>query len=144
MKLNQGTTYQIGLIQAQAYRRLQNHYHAALEPYGISIPEWSLLGMLRDAGSMTPSELAKILKSKVSHPSALIAKLEKRGLVKRRADGEDKRSTHIALTAAGAKLVPAVENHVRATLRHDLKDLNAAELVLYYRLLAKLAKGFEE
>ncbi len=144
MKFNPGTTYQIGLVQAQAYRRLQHHYHAALAPYNISIPEWSLLGTIHDAGSMIPSDLAKALKSKVSHPSALIAKLEKQGLVRRNADGEDKRSTHVSLTPKGEELIPVVEKHVRKSLRADLNDLNAAELLTYYNLLAKLAKGLKE
>ncbi|HUC20157.1 MAG TPA: MarR family transcriptional regulator [Candidatus Polarisedimenticolaceae bacterium] len=138
------TTYRIGIIQAQAYRRLQNHYRAALKPYQLSVPEWSLLGIVIDTGSMTPSELAKALKSKVSHPSALIGRLEKRGLLQRDANGGDKRSTRVSLTPAGRKLIPAIETHVRTKLCGDLDDLSTTELSAYFKLLSKLAKGMED
>lgn len=144
MKIKPGTTYEIGLIQAQAYRRLQNHYHLALKPFKLSIPEWSLLGTLYDGHAMTPSDLAKALKSKVSHPSALISSLEKRGLLSRQADGTDKRSIQVSLTSKGQQLVPEVEKQVRKSLRNDLKDLNPAELLTYYNLLNKLAKGLAD
>ncbi len=133
------TTYQIGLVQAQAYRMLQQHFRAGLEPFQITIPEWSLLGVVNDGGQLTLTQITHILKSKASHPTVLVEALVERGLLDRQVHPKDKRTKIVTLTAAGKKLVPKIEAAVRASIRSAIQHVPRPELETYYQVLAMFA-----
>jgi DNA-binding MarR family transcriptional regulator len=53
------TTYNAGLIQAQAYRALSSFMSTALRVNALSMPEWAVLGLLRDRGAVRQADLAE-------------------------------------------------------------------------------------
>lgn len=134
------TTYQIGLIQAQAYRNLQEAFRAALEPFSLTIPEWSVLGIVHDYERIAMKDLTEILRSKASHPTVLVEELRRRGLVTRVADTQDKRAKHIAITAQGEQLVGEAEPKVRASISQALAAIDRSDLRGYYAALIGLSK----
>ncbi len=139
MTVSNFSTYHIGLVQAQAYKMLQQHFRAGLKPYGITIPEWSLLGVVFDHGQMTLTEITHVLKSKASHPTVLVDNLVARGLLDRVTHPEDKRTKLVTLTPKGRALVPEIEAAVRASIRKAIEHVPRAELEAYYRVLSMLA-----
>ena len=134
-------TYRIGLVQAQAYRQLQLIYHTALEPYGLTIPEWSLLGIIYDEGTLSLTQITAILQSKASHPTVLVERLVQQNLLKRESVTSDKRVKMISITRKGRELVPHVERHARVKLSEALSGLSRAELNDYFDILKKISKS---
>ena len=139
MAITHLSTYRIGLVQAQAYRMLQQHFRAGLEPFHITIPEWSLLGVVFDGGQLSLTEITHILKSKASHPTVLVETLVERGLLDRQVHPKDKRTKVVTVTAAGKKLIPQIEASVRASIRSAIQHVPRPELEVYYRVLAMFA-----
>lgn len=133
-------TYQIGLVQAQAYRNLQAIFRDALSPYHLTVPEWSLLGIVYGFGEIGLSNITQMLKSKASHPSTLVDHLAARGLLDRRPDPDDRRNKIISITAAGRDLVPEVEKATRASMNLALSGIDRSELVEYFMMLRRLAE----
>jgi DNA-binding MarR family transcriptional regulator len=92
-------------------------------------------------GSLTPSELAKDMMLSTSAMTNRLDRLEKRGLIARQADPQDRRSLRILLTPEGFALIERlVVSHV-ATEERLLAALGASEREQLKTLLAKVAAG---
>ncbi|WP_186419386.1 MarR family transcriptional regulator [Bosea sp. CS1GBMeth4] len=90
-------------------------------------------------GSLTPSELAQDMMLSTSAMTNRLDRLEKRGLILRQADPQDRRSLRIVLTPAGFALIERlVASHV-ATEEALLSALDRAEREQLKALLAKVA-----
>ncbi|RXT48253.1 MarR family transcriptional regulator [Bosea sp. Tri-44] len=92
-------------------------------------------------GSLTPSELAKDMMLSTSAMTNRLDRLEKRELIARQADPQDRRSLRILLTPEGFALIERlVVSHV-ATEERLLSALGASERDQLKALLAKVAAG---
>src|SRR5579872_441842 len=67
----------------------------------ITLPQASVLSRLAHEGPMTPGALAAADRVRPQSMSTILAALDARGLVARRADPDDGRRVVMALTAAG-------------------------------------------
>lgn len=129
------------MVQAQAYRYLQAHFHAALQPFDLTIAEWSLIGLLFDTKEMTLTQITHALKSKASHPTVLVDRLEARGLVSRHNQKNDKRTKLVSLTPQGRARVPEIENQVRQRIGLAVGHIDRKLLEDYFKALQMLAVG---
>ncbi len=139
MDISKIPSYKIGLVQANAYRNLQQHFRAALAPYKISIPEWSLLGMVYDSGPLTLTEITEHLKSKASHPTVLVDNLAELGLLNRQPREDDRRVKVVTVTPKGGNLVPEIERAVRISIASALQHISRQDLEIYYKVLSQIA-----
>ncbi|ABD25518.1 transcriptional regulator, MarR family [Novosphingobium aromaticivorans DSM 12444] len=72
--------------------------------FGLKIPEWRIMAVLGDAGSLTQRDLVRAtLMDKVAVNRACKV-LEQRGLVQRSPNEQDGRSHHLEFTPAGREL----------------------------------------
>ena len=140
MNYKDATTYQIGLLQAQAFRNLQEVFRAALEPYSLTIPEWSVLGLVFDQQKIGMSQLTERLRSKASHPTVIVETLRQRGLLARTEDPDDKRAKLVTITPAGQDMVKMAEPQVRAAIRKALADVDRNDLQGYFMALVGLSR----
>lgn len=141
-KLYQRTTvksYQLGLLQSRAHRAINTFMTVYLADLDLSLPEWSLMGILYDKGELQPVKLAGILGVKPPVATTLISGLERKGLVVRAKHEYDSRSAMITLSQKGGNIVTATEKLLSKELRAFLGDLTLPEIMLYMRLLTKLA-----
>ena len=77
---------------------------AAVSPLGLSLAKLGLLRLLAEAKQPLPlSELAQHQRCVRSNITQIVDRLEKDGLVRRRADADDRRSVRAALTPAGER-----------------------------------------
>ena len=105
---------------------------AAVSPLGLSVAKLGVMHLLAEATEPLPlSELAKIQHCVRSNITQLVDRLEKDGLVRRRADPADRRSVLAELTPAGeqahAKGMRALADAQRAIVS-ALKAQDAASL----------------
>lgn len=93
----------------EAYRRLEHIYERLIAPIGISVLEWYALRALYAEDGATASHLAQAVCRHPSSMTALLDRMEAKGLVTREADRHDRRAVRVFLTDAGRRMKPRVE-----------------------------------
>jgi DNA-binding MarR family transcriptional regulator len=97
--------YLMAVTSAAVSRRIANQYEAAS---GLRIPEWRVMAVLGDGGSMTQRDLVgETLMDKVAVNRACKA-LEERDLIRRSPNALDGRSHHLELTDTGREMYDRV------------------------------------
>jgi MarR family transcriptional regulator, organic hydroperoxide resistance regulator len=83
----------------------------ALEPFKLTLSQYSVLESLRGAGAagLTCSEIAVTLVSRDPDVTRLLDRLELRGLVSRHRGRPDRRVVHAQLTAEGHQLLEQLD-----------------------------------
>ncbi|WP_285711711.1 MarR family winged helix-turn-helix transcriptional regulator [Erythrobacter oryzae] len=106
--------------------------------FGLKIPEWRVMAVLGDAGTMTQRALtAATVMDKVAVNRA-VKVLEDRGLIARVPNPGDGRSHLLALTAEGRAIHAEVMPLARATERELLEGFGEVEEAELRDLLARL------
>ncbi|WP_066525935.1 MarR family winged helix-turn-helix transcriptional regulator [Erythrobacter sp. CCH5-A1] len=106
--------------------------------FGLKIPEWRVMAVLGDAGTMTQRALtAATVMDKVAVNRA-VKVLEERGLIARVPNPGDGRSHLLALTAEGRAIHAEVMPLARATERELLEGFGGGEEAALRDLLARL------
>jgi DNA-binding MarR family transcriptional regulator len=85
------------LALARLYRELK-----LVNPGALALGEWSALAAIERAGSIRNSDLAGVERVSAPTMTRIVANLESQGLVTRRGDPADRRSSFIALSPVGA------------------------------------------
>jgi DNA-binding MarR family transcriptional regulator len=126
--------------------RLAQLLQAELEPIfaanGVNGGEFDVLAALRRAGRpyrLTPTELSKALMVTSGGMTKRLTALEGRGLISRKPDPNDGRSTAVSLTREGKRLVEAIlPDHVanEQRLLSELSNKERAELAGLLETLA--------
>ncbi len=111
---------------------------------GMPFERYIILLMLAQAecGALRPSELAETLPITMSGVTRLIDRLERDGVVERRACATDGRGTFVALTADGTEVFRrAGRVHIRGINEHLGTNLTVNEMAELRRIMTKLAAG---
>ncbi len=93
----------------EAYRRLEHVYQRLIAPIGLSVLEWYALRALYAEDGATASHLAQAVCRHPSSMTALLDRMEEKGLVSRAIDPHDRRSVRVFLTELGKEMRPRVE-----------------------------------
>jgi len=91
----------------RAARALARRFDDALRPLGLTQGQFSLLMSLNRPQSPRIGDVASLLAMDRTTLTAALKPLQRRGLVKVKADKEDKRGRRLILTAAGRALLVA-------------------------------------
>lgn len=83
---------------------LRTHFEAAVADFDLSAPQAKALRYLASAGPVPMRELADRLRCDASNVTALVDRLERRGLVERRPAPGDRRVKTLVVTHSGADL----------------------------------------
>lgn len=133
------TTYQAGLLQSRAFRKLSVFLNNALKEHHLTMTEWAFLGLVSDHKKVRMQSMAAFLDVEPPFATKLSRSLENKGLIIRKTDTHDSRVRWITLTPAGVKLVKLVEATLRRQLRDYLKPISLRELIVYVHVLAKIS-----
>jgi DNA-binding MarR family transcriptional regulator len=109
----------------------------------VSLVHLTVLSLLEFHGPMSMSKLAEALDISVASMTGVIDRMEKRGLVERRHDVEDRRVVLVAPAAGGLAMFTDVDTRRRTGMRTLLGRLSNAELdglILGHRAL-RAARG---
>ena len=109
-----------------------------LRPLGVSAAGGLVLGILRDHGTMSPSELGERLIVTRATVTGLLDSLERRELVSRSANPADRRGLLVEVTPAGLAVVQEVRTIVHRNERDWMSVLSDAELRTYVHLLHRI------
>ena len=115
----------------------------AVQPYGLSFFDYSALAVLSRApgGSLPTTQLAGLANGSLTRLSHLARRLERRGIVERVTNPEDRRVTLVTLTDTGRALLdaaaPAHVDAVRALVVDVLEPDELVALAKFSRLIAE-------
>lgn len=133
--------YNSGLVQGKAYRVLTAHIANVLLPYNLSIPEWKLLGQLADHGTLKLAKLAELLGVEAPLVTSLVDSLEKKGLVKRTNDPQDKRAKLLEGTRKANTMLEDIEPKMKAKIRLLLHGTSDDDINTYHRVLNTIVEN---
>jgi DNA-binding MarR family transcriptional regulator len=132
--------YWLELGRRIASRKLSSSLHPELAGK-LSGGQLHALIMVSECGEPRISELASMLSLDESTVTRLVDKLEAVGAAERRRSTIDRRSTTVAITAAGREIVAVAHDHQRAFLAEVLSALDPDERAEFIRLTAKAAEA---
>lgn len=107
VKCNEEALPRLVYITAQA---LKNHAGKVLRPYGLTLEQFIPLKHLFLEPGVTQRELCEGTKKTPANMTRLLDRLEKKSLVERRENPEDRRASLVFLTDKGEALVDEVSS----------------------------------
>jgi DNA-binding MarR family transcriptional regulator len=135
LKLEEFLPYRLNVLASLASQALSRIY---AERYGIGVPEWRVLVTLGQHGVMTGKAIgvhSHMHKTKVSRA---VAELERRKLLARRANRDDKREAFLSLTPNGRAMYGDLAPIALDFARRLSEVLNPADRAAFDRALRQL------
>jgi DNA-binding MarR family transcriptional regulator len=119
-----------------ALQELDRHVVASFD---MSQPAATVLAVVEGADApLTPSQIGERVIAASATMTANLDLLERRGLIRRLPNPDDRRSTLIEITAEGQRLTDQLLPGIRQLERAALDGLTHAERVLFVEFLAKI------
>jgi DNA-binding MarR family transcriptional regulator len=131
----------VGLLRtADVVRR---RWTEALEPHGMTAPQYNVLRILRGAGreGLCTLEVAKRLIERAPGITRMMDRLEARGWVRRERSSDDRREVRCYVTPQGEALLAQVDEVVAGADEATVRGLSKAEARELIRLLDKVRAG---
>lgn len=95
---------------------------AKLRENDITEPQWRVLRVINDRGSADATALAEVGLLHAPSVTRILKDLEKRNLIMRQADANDRRRSFVALTPQGRQVVKDISREVLRVMReHSLR-----------------------
>jgi DNA-binding MarR family transcriptional regulator len=143
MNTTELTTYQAVVLQSRAHRAIKTNLTALLRPHGITMMQWSILGLVADANKegVRISDLAHSLDTSLAFITTSVNVLEAKGFVQRVGHSQDNRAKLVRLSPTFAAKVAAIEGDLNNKQQEDLySGINSKDLAVYFRVLQQFAK----
>ena len=115
----------VKLVRASDSLTARIHRHLAAA--GLTISQFGVLEALYHLGPLSQAEIAKKVLKSTGNITMVIDNLEKRGLVKRERDKEDRRYYAVQMMAEGKKLIGRIFPHHAARIMEEMNILSSAE-----------------
>ena len=127
-----------------AYRHLKRYYGRAAGSVRLGPTEVGVLEILGALGEATPSKMAQTLRAARSSMTHALDRLERRGLVRRVRDPQDRRSIRIVLTRRGKETAERVHAALQGLDVQVKGTLSATEYQALLRALHTLEEAARE
>jgi MarR family 2-MHQ and catechol resistance regulon transcriptional repressor len=134
----------VWLLLWKATRALETHAHLSLQGLGMCPGDFAVLEALLHKGPLPVNAIGKKVLLTSGSMTAAVDRLEKRGLVERRDDPEDRRARVVHLTAEGRKVIRKLFAVHERDMERAVSVLNAGEKEVLSGLLRKLGRGSEK
>ncbi|MBX9572657.1 MAG: MarR family transcriptional regulator [Candidatus Obscuribacterales bacterium] len=131
-------THSAGYLMNYNAKIIRERLEAALEPLHLSLRELGIMRILESEGPLLQNELGKRQGIDRTSVVQLVDQLEKRELVQRSQNRDDRRSKFLFLTPRGRKTLSQAVRLVEKEQKSFLSPLSAAEWETMRILLLKL------
>src|SRR5437870_1987986 len=129
------------VVLARAFDAVERHSRASIARFGLGTTEFGVLEVLYHKGELPVCDVQRRILVESSSTTYVVDKLVKRGLVRRRQSGTDRRVVLLALTSAGRRLIQRIFSpHAHAT-RRAVTALPPSDQARAVRLLRALGLG---
>lgn len=115
---------------ADTYRTVYFHINSDLRQYGLTPPQYAIMRIIgwSPLGSLSMSEIGKEMIVTYANITTIVDNLEKRQLVRRHRNTEDRRVVRVELTRKGRKLFEKIFTSHRNRVRKLMQVLTEHEL----------------
>ena len=117
----------LAYLLARASFIVSNQFHGKLGDWDLSVPEWRVLACLIDAEGLSVGELAAMALMKQPRLTKVLDRMERDGLLQRRATPNDRRRVTLHLTPKGRARVEPVLLAAKAHEAELLKQFSDEE-----------------
>ncbi|OMF38679.1 hypothetical protein BK133_00260 [Paenibacillus sp. FSL H8-0548] len=134
----------VGYIISNTGRRLNQRLHQLFLEHDVTPEQWTLLMCLEDHNGITHKDLALRTDKDPANITRLVDQLERKALVRRVANPNDRRSQLLYLTDTGklnAQLLAPIEADFVAQV---LSDISEQEIEAFRSFMAKINKNSEQ
>ena len=131
--------YQIGLLNRLYDRCLQD----ALKDFGVAPGQFAPLVMLFEEDGLTQAELCRRINVEQPTMANTLERMERDGLIKRKADTDDRRRAHVFLTPRARDIQVQVMEAARAVSNRTVSKLSAGEQDEMFRLVARMVENLK-
>jgi len=128
----------------QAANTLHTMGTRALDEFGITTQQWSVLGALsrpQAAQGMGINELSRFLLVSRQNLTGLLTRLERDGYIERTTDEEDRRSRKVKLTKKGDKLWVALGDPIHDFYDQALKSFSFDDRLAFIHYISLLQRN---
>lgn len=113
----------------------------AIEPFGVTTQQWSVLGALsrpQVKDGMSIGDLSRFLLVSRQNLTGLLSRLERDGLVERATSEDDRRSRKVKLSPAGETLWLKLQDPIHHFYDAALRDLSFDDRLAFIHYFTKL------
>jgi len=135
---------QLWVVLARAFDAVERHSRASIARFGLGTTEFGVLEVLYHKGELPVCDVQRRILVESSSTTYVVDKLVKRGLVRRRHSGTDRRVVLLALTSAGRRLIQRIFPPHAHAMRRAVTALPPREQAQAVRLLRTLGLGAAE
>jgi len=135
---------QLWVVLARAFDAVERHSRASIARFGLGTTEFGVLEVLYHKGELPVCDVQRRILVESSSTTYVVDKLVKRGLVRRRHSGTDRRVVLLALTSAGRRLIQRIFPPHAHAMRRAVTALPPREQAQAARLLSTLGLGAAE
>jgi len=128
----------VGAFIGRARRTIIDAIDRELAPLDISHAQWIVVMLLGDGAASTAAELCKILIYDPGAMTRLLDRLERKGVLRRVRDGDDRRAVRLELTAEGNKLYPRILKALVQVFNRLLRGFRKSEVRQLEQLLNRM------
>ncbi|MEY4576971.1 MAG: MarR family transcriptional regulator [Pseudomonadota bacterium] len=147
MKVKPGTTWDPGSAPTfwinHASRLLMRHFEQRLRPLDFGMAYLPVVLALQENGDLLQKSLAEHAHVEQPTMAALLARMERDGLVSRQPHPTDKRASRIALSAKAKARVPAAKEGLAEVAERALSGLTERERATLLGLLKRVVQNLE-
>jgi MarR family transcriptional regulator, 2-MHQ and catechol-resistance regulon repressor len=126
------------LILWKAYETLREHAVRHIASLRLGFSDFAVLELLLHKGPTPVNRIGERVRLTSGSISVAVDRLERKGLVERRNDPEDRRARVVHLTEAGDRLIRCAFADHEAAMNRACEGLDAAERAQAVELLKKL------
>ncbi len=129
--------YRLNVVGTLGGRALGRIYG---EHFGIGIPEWRVVAQLGEFGKLTSRDIGELAQMHKTKLSRAVGELEKRGLVSRAENRQDRRESFGALTPAGKRIYDQIVPLALGFEARWIEGIAPDELKVFERVLSTLTE----
>jgi len=129
--------YSIGYRLKLIYMLLSRRFNELAEPYEITTPQWHILRCLWNEDGLSCSDVSDLVAQVGGNLTAVLSRLEQRGLVAKRRDASDRRCSRIWLEPGARQLFEPLMQLAITIQDEVFGDMSAAEVEYFSQLVER-------
>lgn len=133
-----------GYLIRRTFRSVTRALETRLRPHGLSSSMWFTLRVLWERDGLAQREIGAELDLGQPAVVSVLDTLERRGLIERRRNVDDRRKVNIYLTPAGLELRELLSPVANEVNRVAISQLDRDEVVTLWRLLDRITDALDK
>jgi len=128
----------------QATNTLHTKGTQALEQFGVTTQQWSVMGALsrpQAAEGMSVNDLSRFLLVSRQNLTGVLTRLERDGIIEKHTGAEDRRSRKVRLTKAGEELWTALQAPIHSFYDEALKGFSFDDRLSFTHYVSLLQRN---